>query len=499
MTQDTFWEQIIEKIKLAPFVRITTAFIIGIVMEWFALVFLVLLFFRKLSFLRVYVVIVLLGALLRIGEREPKIMPSECMTVSTLRVDEFLSRNYLSCSLIAYSVAGEKTVHEGKGRILLELDTLYSAFLDRYDTIRLKTYIEDINKDKIDANSYRASLERKGYSQLAICYEENEIEIARNLESYKGLKQLTSDIQQRCVEHLNGLELSQKDMGILSAMIAGEREQVDKKVRNMYVEGGISHVLAISGLHVGIVFLFFNLLLKVMDRWYRMKVCKTVLIILLLWGYAFITGLSPSVCRATLMFSLFAVGSLSEIHSEMHRYNILFASAFLILLVRPALLFDVGFQLSYLSVLAILFFIPKIEQVVRIRHGVFRYLFFSVAVTVVVQLFTAPVTLYSFGQFSFVSVLNNVVVTTLLPVILFASLCYMAFPVGFFSIIIRFAFDVINYFLEITLQLPCAGVEEVVFYLSDLFWSFFAIFLIMIAVEISYMAFKEKQLLKTNN
>ena len=60
-------------------------------------------------------------------------------------------------------------MHEGKGRILLELDTLYSAFLDRYDTIRLKTYIEDINKDKIDANSYRASLERKGYSQLAIC------------------------------------------------------------------------------------------------------------------------------------------------------------------------------------------------------------------------------------------------------------------------------------------------------------------------------------------
>jgi competence protein ComEC len=193
----------------------------------------------------------------------------------------------------------------------------------------------------------------------------------------------------------NGLEGD--ELAILSALTLGYRKSLDAEVRQTFANSGAMHVLAVSGLHVGILFLAFRSLFSFLkrSRWGRWVYVISALLVL--WGYAFITGLSPSVQRAALMFSLVQIGD--GLRRPANIYNTLAASACILLAIKPVLLFEVGFQLSYSAVLGIVYFQPKLSAFLVFRNKIANYIWGLFTVSVAAQIGTFAVSSFYFKQF----------------------------------------------------------------------------------------------------
>lgn len=185
--------------------------------------------------------------------------------------------------------------------------------------------------------------------------------------------------------------------GLLKAMLLGRRDDLRNDLIGSYSTSGAVHVLSVSGLHVGIFFLLLSLGLGWLKKYPLGKYLYLVILTALLLFYALLTGLSPSVLRATCMCLVWVVAEVFNRRAE--PVNTLAFSAFLILLFDPFALYAVGFQLSYLAVLGILLFYRPIERLISTEHFLLRYLWRATAVSVSAQLLTFPVSVYYFHQF----------------------------------------------------------------------------------------------------
>jgi competence protein ComEC len=187
------------------------------------------------------------------------------------------------------------------------------------------------------------------------------------------------------------------ELAIISALTLGYRKSLDPEVRQTFANSGAMHVLAVSGLHVGIIFLAFRLLFSFLKRTVWGSLIYVVAALIMLWGYAFITGLSPSVQRAALMFSLVQIGD--GLRRPSNIYNTLAASAVILLVINPVLLFEVGFQLSYSAVLGIVYFQPKLAGLLTFRSKISGYIWGLFTVSVAAQIGTFAVSSFYFKQF----------------------------------------------------------------------------------------------------
>lgn len=194
-----------------------------------------------------------------------------------------------------------------------------------------------------------------------------------------------------------GYFTSPAEKAVADALILGYKDDLDEETVNRFSRSGTSHVLAVSGLHVGILWLILDKLLAFLNRRKATRIGKFVLSLGILWGYATLTGLSPSVLRAAIMFSCFAFSGLLK--KDYNSINTLCVSAWLQLLIDPMVLFNAGFQLSYAAVAGILVFYPLIKNGVYFKHKYVRLIWELVALTLAAQLTTLPVSLYWFGQF----------------------------------------------------------------------------------------------------
>lgn len=189
----------------------------------------------------------------------------------------------------------------------------------------------------------------------------------------------------------------ENEWSVAKALILGHRDQTSETVKKAYTASGAIHVLAVSGLHVGIVYLMLNSLFWWMPAFPTYKWIKTLLILIGVWSFALLTGASPSVLRSATMFSFLIIGQTLNRYSNI--YNTLAASAFFLLLINPLLLFDIGFQLSYLALCGIIYFQPKIYQLLYIKSKVLDYLWKLLAVSIAAQITTVPISIYYFHQF----------------------------------------------------------------------------------------------------
>lgn len=207
--------------------------------------------------------------------------------------------------------------------------------------------------------------------------------------------------------------------GVLLAMSLGDKSEIQESTRQLYAHTGASHVLAVSGLHVGILYLLMQAIWQ--PRRYRQRRWLFALsTIPLLWMYALLTGSSPSVLRAALMFSFFVIAQASNRHTN--PYNTLAASALLLLLANPMLLFQVGFQLSYLAVWGILFFYPRLLELWQPRIQLLRWIYSLIAVSLAAQIATLPLVLYYFRLMPVAGIPSSLVVVPLAPMLLVGSL-----------------------------------------------------------------------------
>jgi competence protein ComEC len=184
---------------------------------------------------------------------------------------------------------------------------------------------------------------------------------------------------------------------IAKAILLGQKKNLDKEVSEAYVTAGAMHILAVSGLHVGIVYGFFFLFIKP----YRLKVRKRVIylsiIILLIWGYALLTGMSPSVMRAATMFSLMALAQMKSRNPSI--FNAIALSAAVLLVYDPFLIFSVGFQLSYLALIGILVIQPLLVSLWFPSNKALNYIWQITTVSFAAQIATFPISAYYFHVF----------------------------------------------------------------------------------------------------
>ena len=197
------------------------------------------------------------------------------------------------------------------------------------------------------------------------------------------LRQIALDYREKVVELYHRLGFQGDNLAVLSALTVGDKENLSEDMRETYSIAGASHVLALSGLHIGLLstlfLFFFSFLWK---RWAAFKPLGFFLVILFLWAFAFLTGLSSSVVRSVIMFSLLVVSRLQS--EKLLSLNTLAATAFLMLLYNPLWLFDVGFQLSFVAVVSILLIQPKLYSLLSVRrfrccanrYGSFSYILF---------------------------------------------------------------------------------------------------------------------------
>ena len=258
------------------------------------------------------------------------------------------------------------------------------------------------------------------------------------------------------------------ELAVLSALTLGDKTDLSESVRESYSVAGVSHVLALSGLHIGLLYaLAFFLLRPLLLGGQSGRVLRSLLLILLLWLFAFFTGLSPSVVRSAAMFSIWALADLCGRQS--FSLNTLALTAWLMLLVRPVWLFDVGFQLSFAAVLSILLFQPFLYRLCPVRHRAGTYLWGLVSVSVAAQLGTAPLALFYFSRFSTHFLLTNLLVVPLVTLILYAAVVLLLLtPMSGLQAVAAVGLEkmlrMLNLLVRWVEQLPYASVDGIWLY-----------------------------------
>ncbi|MDR1198874.1 MAG: ComEC family competence protein [Prevotellaceae bacterium] len=207
------------------------------------------------------------------------------------------------------------------------------------------------------------------------------------------------------------------NFAVLRALIIGDKDLLSDEIVSAYSVAGAMHVLAVSGLHVGLVYSVLFFLLSIVNKRRFGKFIRIGLVFFGIWLYAALAAFSPSVCRACVMFSFVLFGDLFG--KKVNIYNSLAASAFFLSLVNPYNIFEVGFQLSYCSVIAIVYFQPLIYKTIYIRNKILKYIFALAAVSIAAQIGTLPITIFYFHTFPNYFLITNVLIIPLVTVIMF--------------------------------------------------------------------------------
>jgi competence protein ComEC len=213
---------------------------------------------------------------------------------------------------------------------------------------------------------------------------------------------------------------SRNETGVAEALLYGYDDDIDPETIRAYSNTGTLHVLAVSGMHVGIIFAILALVLRSMEQHARMKIVRGLIILAALWMYSLLCGLSPSILRATVMFSFIVVAGMLGVRSDI--YNTLAASAFVLLCYDPNMLANVGFQLSYLAVIGIVFFQAYIYNWYTASGRLMDEVWKITAVSLAAQLVTFPIGLLYFHQFPNCFLFSNLIVIPLTTLILFMGM-----------------------------------------------------------------------------
>lgn len=223
------------------------------------------------------------------------------------------------------------------------------------------------------------------------------------------------------LETMQKLGVQDEEYSVAAAILLGYDDTLPQELRQKYVAAGAMHILCVSGLHVGVIFMVFSYMLIFLDdRKKNQRVVKHLILLFLIWFYALLAGLAPSILRATIMLSFVIIGNV--INKKGVVLNSLAASAFILLCVNPANLFDVGFQLSYVAVIGIVVLQKPILNLIYSKYKIVNKIWEITSVTLAAQIATAPFTIYYFHQFPIYFWLSNLFMTPISSVVIMGGM-----------------------------------------------------------------------------
>lgn len=251
-------------------------------------------------------------------------------------------------------------------------------------------------------------------------YLKKETWTSTNINKGNPIKKFATTLRSKLLKIFENNGMSGREYAVISAILLGQTDKIDPELYKDYTGSGALHVLSVSGMHVGIIFLSLGLFLSFLDKIKRGKLIKAIILISTIWFYALLTGLSPSVIRASAMISFIIIGKALKRDSE--AVNILSASVFVILCFNPLLLLEVGFQLSFLAVFGMILFYDIFYKLWSPKNKWIDKFWQVSCVSVSAQLITTPLSLYYFHQFPNYFFLTNLVVFIFAAVVMYAGI-----------------------------------------------------------------------------
>ncbi len=269
------------------------------------------------------------------------------------------------------------------------------------------------------------------YHQVFLKSYEYQITKTKKANAFKNwLFNLRSIVIQKLQQYITG----DREAGVAEALLIGYRNDLDKDLVQAYSNTGVVHIIAISGMHLGIIYMALVWLLKPFKRTRGIKWIKPVIILAVLWIFTLLASGVPSIVRSAVMFSFIVLGETIDKKSSI--YNTLAASAFVMLFYNPYYLWDAGFQLSYAAVISIIAFAKPVYNWFYIQNKIIDFFWKLTSVTIAAQILTLPIILYTFHQFPNLFLITNCITVPLSTVILFAEFALLT--TSFVPVIAKF-------------------------------------------------------------
>lgn len=331
----------------------------------------------------------------------------------SLRIREVLKPGFYKDKYVIDILKINTTSVSGRALLNVEIDSTITQF--KVDDILIastnfKAMTPGLNPHQFDYQSY---LQKKYiYHQLSVTNDE----LLKIQSKYHTLFGYASWLREGIIHNLSTYSFKADELDIIKALLLGQRRDISKDIYSSYTKAGAVHILAVSGLHVGIILLLLNALFNPLIYMKHGRTIKITAVVILLWGFAIVAGLSASVVRAVTMFSVVAIAM--NLRRPTNIYNTLAISMFLLLLLKPMFLFDVGFQLSYLAVFAIVIIQPMLYGIWQPKLKVLDFFWKILSVTIAAQAGILPVSLYYFHQFPGLFFISNLVIIPALGFIL---------------------------------------------------------------------------------
>ena len=323
---------------------------------------------------------------------------------------------------------------EYTGRIILNVrkDSLNRAF-ETGTALRIKGTLyknkQPNNPNQFDYGDYLAK--KQIYAQL-YCDKE---QIKIGSEFKKDIWYYASTLRTTIIHNLEKDGFHKTELNVAIALIMGQKQDISPEIIQDYQYSGVIHILSVSGLHVGFILLFITFILKPIPNTKKGALLKLIITLLFLSLFGLIAGLAPSVVRSVTMFSFVAVGY--HLRRSLNIYHTIVVSILLILLFQPSFLFDIGFQLSYVALLFIIWLQPLLSSVWLPKNKVSKYIWGILTVSFAAQIGTLPLSLYYFHQFPGLFFVTNLAIIILLSFIMILGLIVMVLA----------AFDYVPFFL----------------------------------------------------
>ena len=274
-----------------------------------------------------------------------------------------------------------------------------------------------------------------------------------------------------------------EEVALLKAVCLGDRSMLTDELRQAYASAGGMHLLAVSGLHVGLIWWVLQYMTGWISMIFKDEKQRTVMVVFLLWFYAFLTGFSSSVCRSVTMFTFFSANRMMG--QRINPLNGILVSAFFLVLIEPIRMMDVGFQLSYVAIIGIVTLHPLIRKLVRTKNRMLRWAWEATSVSLAAQLTTAPLVVFYFHQFPLYSLLTSLVAIPMLSVLITIFVISVPFiSVGVLEEVFNFMLVklalLMNGFMEFISSLPAAVLEGLQLGGIALFFCLLLLLLLMI-------------------
>jgi competence protein ComEC len=378
-----------------------------------------------------------------------------------------------------------KTKTSGKILVNIEKDSLNNK-LDVDAVLLTKNVLQVIPKPK---NPYGFSYKKYLESQQ-IFYQ---LKLSKN--QYKKLtvkKRTIRGIAAVFRSEINN-SLKQKgfkkdELAVINALLLGQRNTVSSELLKSYAGAGAIHILAVSGLHIGILLWLLTWLFKPLHYVKNGKAMALILVVILLWLYAILAGLSASVVRAVAMFTAIAISL--NVNRLSNIYNTLVISMFFLLLLHPFYLFDVGFQLSYLAVFFIVWLQPKLVSLVKTKNWILDKLWQLFTVSIAAQIGILPLSIYYFHQFPGLFFVANLIIIPFLGIILIAGI--LVIILSLFNILPNFFASAYNFTIHFMNEVVAFIANQQSFLIKNISISFWIMLAFYILILVTFKYFEKK-------